>query len=225
MSTRSRWLDWKPETQKFRETPRYEPTKPSKPGFVGFDGSPLADSQNLGAEICPPGEGKSATSMECKAGEAAEVLPCPSPEELAQASAVLAQAGIRLMRINGVDYIGVWSDLDGPRVRAALAVFHPDGIPPVLYLDGDVPMRFKLRKVPGEPVPAHVLAAMEEEPNQPWVIRDRMLKEMNWSPDGIPWAEWKARSLNKLFNEQGVTGRPGRITPATVQHGESGGTK
>jgi hypothetical protein len=38
--------------------------------------------------------------------------------------------------------------------------------------------------------------------------------------DGVPWAEWKAAALNRLFQEQGATGMPGRITPATVRHGE-----
>jgi hypothetical protein len=37
-------------------------------------------------------------------------------------------------------------------------------------------------------------------------------------PDGIPWAEWKAAALNRLFREQGVTGQPGRITAASVRH-------
>jgi hypothetical protein len=37
---------------------------------------------------------------------------------------------------------------------------------------------------------------------------------------GVSWAEWKARALNRLFKEQGATGRPGRITAATVAHGE-----
>ena len=36
----------------------------------------------------------------------------------------------------------------------------------------------------------------------------------------IPWPEWKAAALNRLFQEQGVTGEPGRITAATVRHGE-----
>jgi hypothetical protein len=36
-------------------------------------------------------------------------------------------------------------------------------------------------------------------------------------------AEWKAAMLNKLFLEQGVTGQPGRITAATVLHGERKG--
>ena len=37
----------------------------------------------------------------------------------------------------------------------------------------------------------------------------------------LSWAEWKARELNRLFQEQGVTGQPGRITAATVRHGEN----
>ena len=37
----------------------------------------------------------------------------------------------------------------------------------------------------------------------------------------IPWAEWKAAALNQLFREQGVTGRPGQITGATVQHADT----
>ena len=36
----------------------------------------------------------------------------------------------------------------------------------------------------------------------------------------LGWCEWKAAALNRLFQEQGVTGRPGRITAATVRHGE-----
>jgi hypothetical protein len=33
----------------------------------------------------------------------------------------------------------------------------------------------------------------------------------------IPWAEWKADTLNRLFQEQGLTGRTGRITAATIR--------
>lgn len=36
----------------------------------------------------------------------------------------------------------------------------------------------------------------------------------------LSWVEWKAAALNRLFQEQGVTGELGRITPATVRHGE-----
>lgn len=37
---------------------------------------------------------------------------------------------------------------------------------------------------------------------------------------GISWAEWKAAELNRLFEDQSVTGEPSRITVATVLHGE-----
>jgi hypothetical protein len=36
----------------------------------------------------------------------------------------------------------------------------------------------------------------------------------------ITWADWKAATLNRLFQEQGLTGEPGRITAATVRDGE-----
>ena len=37
----------------------------------------------------------------------------------------------------------------------------------------------------------------------------------------IPWAEWKARELNRVFHEQGRLADMSRITAATVRHGES----
>ena len=36
---RSKWLDWKPGVEIIEKGPDPEPTKPSKPGFVGFEGS------------------------------------------------------------------------------------------------------------------------------------------------------------------------------------------
>jgi hypothetical protein len=35
------------------------------------------------------------------------------------------------------------------------------------------------------------------------------------------WAYWKAAELNRVFQEQGVTGQSGRITAATIRHGAS----
>jgi hypothetical protein len=46
-----------------------------------------------------------------------------------------------------------------------------------------------------------------------------MLQEMGWGK-AFSWAEWKAAQLNRLFLEQGVTGRSGRITAGTILHGE-----
>jgi hypothetical protein len=36
----------------------------------------------------------------------------------------------------------------------------------------------------------------------------------------VDWYEWKAAALNRLFQEQGTSGQPGKITAATVRHGE-----
>jgi hypothetical protein len=33
----------------------------------------------------------------------------------------------------------------------------------------------------------------------------------------ISWCEWKAREMNRLFLEHGLTGEPGRITAETVR--------
>jgi hypothetical protein len=113
--------------------------------------------------------------------EALGLLADPDPAELARASAVLKRAGVRIMALEGGATIGVWSDLDGPEVRAALRTFGSDGLP-VRYLDGaGVPMRYKARRVVGEHVPMNVLGEMEQNPAEPWKVRDRMLNEMGWN--------------------------------------------
>jgi hypothetical protein len=100
--------------------------------------------------------------------------PEPTVEELTRAGAVLRQAGIRLMRLVGADAVGVWSDLDSPAIRSALRILGSCELP-VLYLDGPgVPLRYKLRRVSGEPVPEYVLREMERSP-KPWKVRARML--------------------------------------------------
>ena len=150
--------------------------------------------------------------------EALTLLAQVDPAELARASAVLNQAGVRIMALEGGATIGVWSDLDGPEVRAAVRAFGSDG-PPVRYLDGAcIPMRYKLRRVEGEPVPLSVLTEMEQHPAEPWKVRDRKSNEMGWCVAGMAWAEWTAAALNRLFQEQGATGKAGRITAATVRH-------
>jgi hypothetical protein len=174
------------------------------------------DTSKLSATRIPAQTAKSAPATSADSAETE-----PSPEELAHAATVLTKAGIRLMRIEGVDMVGIWSDLDGPEVRAALRVHGSDRVP-VRYLDGDVPMRFKLRRVPGEPVPQSVLTTMEKHAAEPWKVRDRMLEEMSWTPQGIPWATWKAEKLNQLFCELGKAGQPAKIQPETVGHGERG---
>lgn len=178
-ATRNRWMDWKPETRILADSAESEPTEPSKLGSVGFEG---------------------ATSTQCSKIEAR-----PEPAELARASAVLNRAGVRIMRLEAALSIGVWSDLDGPEVRAALRTFECDGLP-VRYLDGGgIPMRFKLRRAEGEPVPMKVLAEMERHPADPWEVRDRKLKLMAWCPKGRPKPKIEAaRAFNR---ELGTTGQ------------------
>ena len=192
-ASRSRWMDWTPKARILADTAESEPTKTSETDSVVFVGATSAESPEIEAE--------------------------PDPAELARASAVLNRAGVRIMALEAGATIGVWSDLDGPEVRAALRTFGSDALP-VRYLDGaGVPMRYKARRVDGEPVPLNVLAAMEQHPAEPWKVRDRMLNEMGWCSKGTPWAEWKAAALNGLSQEQGAAGKPGRITAATVRHG------
>jgi hypothetical protein len=142
----------------------------------------------------------------------------PDAGELARASAVLHRAGVRIMQLDGITTIGIWSDLDGPEVRRALGTFGSQQLP-IRYLDGaGIPIRYKLRRVDGEPVPMNVVTEMERNLDKPWKVRDRMLHAMGWCSKPIPWSEGHADRLNRLSQEQG--GRRGRITPETVRHGE-----
>jgi hypothetical protein len=86
--------------------------------------------------------------------EPAEAPPTPTLEEREHANTILGRAGVRLMALEGGVTIGIWSDLDSAELREALRVFHPDGVPPILYLDGPgIPDKYKERRVKGEPVP------------------------------------------------------------------------
>jgi len=203
-----RWLNWIPKSRIFPGAVGGEPTKPSEPSFVGFEGATLGmppkiegDFVGLPPTVPPKTEG------------------ARGPVELTCARALLNRAGVRIMAIEDGATIGVWSDLDGPEVREALCIVSMDHLP-VRYLDAaGIPARYKERLVDGEPVPTSVLAEMERNPAAPWKVRDRMLNQMGWCSKGIPWAEWRATTLNRLFQEQGTSGKPGHITAATVRHG------
>jgi hypothetical protein len=95
------------------------------------------------------------------------------------------------MRLESCYAIGVWSDRDSSEIREALRIMGMDELP-IRYLDGDdAPAMYKDRDVEGEPVPMAVLRAMEADADAPWMIRDRMLAEMGWSPGDMTWEEWK----------------------------------
>lgn len=157
-ATRSPWMDWKPKARIFEQVAETEPTKPSEPGFVGFDGAIPTQSPEIEAAL--------------------------NPAEFARASEVLQRAGVRLIRLEGAPIVGVWSDLDGPEIRAALYNFRLGGLA-IRYLDGDrMPTRYKVRRVNGEPVPLSVLGEMEQNPAEPWKVRDRILKAIAWKTPG-----------------------------------------
>jgi len=60
--------------------------------------------------------------------------------------AVLNRAGVRIVQMGGVFTIGVWSDVDGPEVRAALRTLHMHELP-LRYLDEDgIPESYKTSK-------------------------------------------------------------------------------
>jgi sugar phosphate isomerase/epimerase len=151
-AARSRWMDWQPKGGILTEGTESEPTIPSEPGSVGFEGVTFADSREIEAET----------------------------EQARSARRLLNRAGVRIMILESGATIGVWSDLDRPEIRAALRTLGNAGLP-VRYLDGaGVPMHYKVRRVAGEPVPMNVLAEMERDPADPWKIRDQMLNEMGW---------------------------------------------
>lgn len=106
---------------------------------------------------------------------------CEPDAELTRAGRVLQLNGVRLLVLDGVPTIGLWSDLDGPHIRAALARFRNSHLP-VRYLDGPgIPDRYKLRKPKGQPVPLDVLAAMVAAKDEhPWTVRDRLLRAIRW---------------------------------------------
>ncbi len=89
--------------------------------------------------------------------------PEPSQAAIDRALCVLHRAGARGMLLDGGPVIGLWSDLDAPPVRAALDTLGMDAVP-VRILDGDgVPDRYKVRRVPGQPVSLSRLRRMEAE--------------------------------------------------------------
>jgi hypothetical protein len=98
--------------------------------------------------------------------------------------------GVRIMALESGNTVGIWSDRDSPEIRLALRVLHLDEMP-IRYLDGSaVPLRYKSRRIAGEPLPLNVVAEMERcIDGEPWERRDVMLTEMNCRPEGIRWTQ------------------------------------
>jgi len=62
-------------------------------------------------------------------------------------------------------------------------------------------------------------ASSAESPGTCGRVQEHGASQAAGDDHGLPWAGWKAASLNRLFQEQGVIGQTGRITSATVSHG------
>jgi hypothetical protein len=68
-------------------------------------------------------------------------------------------------------------------------------------------------------LPEKELAALQPAIDALRIDKAEVLARLQPDPPGVPWAKWKAATLNRLFQEQGATGQQGRITSATVSHG------
>jgi hypothetical protein len=141
----NRWMDWTPKTRILGDSMGAAPTKRSKPGSVGSVGPVSGESPKIQV-----GQRDGSVGFEGAIhAESPKIEAGPSLVELARASGVLNRVGVRIMELDGVTTMGVWSDLDGPEVRAALRTMG-GGEVPVRYLDGDgIPARYKVRRVTG----------------------------------------------------------------------------
>lgn len=170
--TRSRWMDWNSLERSSMEPAKSEPPKPAKPSLVGFDGV------------------YSVESLEIQVRSDSLELP-----------AVLNRTGVRIIELERGAAIGLWSDLDGPEVRAVQSIGLNEL--PISYLDGSgIPMRYKARRVEGEPVPINVLVEMERHPQDPWRVRTQMLTEMGWRSKGI---RGRSSTINGRLSSSAIT--------------------
>jgi hypothetical protein len=191
------------------DTAESEPTKPSKAGFVGFEG---------------------ATPAECP-----EIAADPDPAELARVSAILNRAGVRIMALEGGATIGVWSDLDGPEVRAALRVLGSHLLP-VRYLGQvqAVPRGRRTRPPEHAGRDGAVQANLMQPGNDiggptlgeyPWGAGTACSKKWTGARPECPGRAVESDNGERLFQEQGATGEPANIAAETVQHGERNETR
>ena len=136
-------------------------------------GTITADGERIKVQIPPSTVARLSPVIEVLRLEKAAVIaalgsPCPSQSEIDHASVVLNQLGVRIMRIDGAAVIGIWSDRDGPEIRAALQVL--EVTLPIRYLDGaGIPPPYRTRRVAGEAVPPDVLTAMEGQTEGRWM--------------------------------------------------------
>lgn len=141
-SARSRWLDWKPKARILENSAENEPTKPSKPGSVGFVGATLTNPPKIEAEQDPAADrgGGDRGAGDRGGGHLGGA-------ESGRPSVLLDLTGCRLIRLDDVFTIGIWRDLDAPELRGAIAVAGLVNLP-VRFLDeDDLPERYRVRSL------------------------------------------------------------------------------
>jgi hypothetical protein len=139
---------------------------------------------------------KSATKAQPRQVERPE----PTGQELNAATALLNRPGARIMRLETGDAIGIWSDLDSAAIRRALRILAMGELP-IRYLDGSgIPLRYKLRRVDGDPVPDYVRREMEQS-LEPWKVRDQLLGPA-WR--FVPWPAPPAEKTHSIDPRTGI---------------------
>jgi hypothetical protein len=184
-ATRNRWMDWQPSAPILANLAKEKPSKPTEL-LSPTHKYALTDEAEGNAPDGPP------QVMVNPEPEPGIQLHKPKPSltfgahcdkvdaglnldrddrNFVRARSILNQAGVRKFETNGFMTIGLWSDLDGPPLRAALKALGLGSVP-VRYLDGtSVPSGLKLRRVIGEPVSLCTLLEMEQSA-EPWKVRD-----------------------------------------------------
>lgn len=118
-------------------------------------GSIVADAGRITLQISPAAKAALGPAIETlRLDRTATIAALESVDfgrtEIDHALAVVNRRGVRIMALADGVTVGVWSDLDGPEIRASLRVLDMHERP-VRYLDGPgVPMRYKVRRVGGE---------------------------------------------------------------------------
>ena len=116
------------------------------------------------------------------AGQGTELPPVSDTrtEETIKLAAIdiLNRAGARQFFLNGTFTVGLWAAADTPVIRHAISLLHPRGVQ-VLHLEC-APEKYRRYK------PAHLETEATRTP---------------CDAPGVPFAEWKAKQLNKLFDE------------------------
>src|SRR5262249_43161879 len=88
---------------------------------------------------------KWAESMSIEVAETQTDILESKQEEIDSACTTLNEAGVRLMRLDGITTIGVWADMDGTEVRRALKTLEIDQLPVRILDEEAVPPNYKVR--------------------------------------------------------------------------------